>query len=286
VKLRLLFLAGLVGACGSAGRTGFEQDADGGSGDPGPHGSIHAAEDAGTSPSSHDGGKDSGAKDSGAKKDSGGSVDSGATLDAGITPDAGATADTGSTSTDAGAAPETGSTWTGPITGGSCISGATGATAIRVGWVNAAGKAQATYDVNGLPDKSRWKVGAYGYSVGFSASFVDPYLGPGGVQLDGSDFIDIELSTAGLSVIHSATLSIYGRSYNTTTSGSFEWQTFDGQGSAPSGVVSNAAPYTWTSADATTEFSPNDNGVLLRIKAGPPSDALVVNKIELCIDAD
>jgi hypothetical protein len=35
----------------------------------------------------------------------------------------------------------------------------------------------------------------------------------------------------------------------------------------------------------TTEISPGDDGVLLRIKAGPSSGALVVNRIELCMEA-
>jgi hypothetical protein len=174
---------------------------------------------------------------------------------------------------------------TGIITGGPCISGAAGATAYRVRWANGGGTAYPVYEVNGLPDHSRDHTGAYGYQIGFTASWVDPFLGDGGVQLDDSDFIDIELSTAGVSSISSATLSIYGRSYNTTASGSFNWQTFDGVGSTPDNFVSNVAPYQWYSADMTTEISPGDNGVLLRIKAGPNSDSLVVNRIELCLVA-
>ncbi len=81
------------------------------------------------------------------------------------------------------------------------------------------------------------------------------------------------------------TLAIFGRSFSTTTSGSFSWQTFDGTGSSPWGTVANSAPYEWYAADATTEFSPGDGGVLLRIRAGPPSDALIVNRVEVCFDA-
>jgi hypothetical protein len=173
----------------------------------------------------------------------------------------------------------------GIITGGLCISGAGGATAYRVRWANSGGTAYPVYEVNGLPDHSRDHTAAYGYQIGFTAAFVDPYLGDGGVQLDDSDFIDIELSTAGVSAISTATLSIYGRSYNTTASGSFNWQTFDGVGSTPDNFVSNVAPYQWYSADMTTEISPGDDRVLLRIKAGPNSDSLVVNRIELCFVA-
>jgi hypothetical protein len=171
----------------------------------------------------------------------------------------------------------------GVITGGPCSSGAPGATAYRIRWANGGGSAYAVYEVNGLPDKSRDHTGAYGYQIGFTPSYVDPFLAQGGLQLDSSDFIDIEISTLGVSQITQATLAIYGRSYNTTASGSFNWQTFDGLGETPTNFVSNVAPYAWYGADMTTELSPGDNGVLLRIKAGPSSDALVVNRVELCI---
>ena len=171
------------------------------------------------------------------------------------------------------------------LTGGPCLSGAPGSTAYRVRWLDAGGTAQVSYEVNGLPDKSRDHTGAYGYQIGFKPSFVDPFLGAGGLQLNSSSFVDIELSTKGLTSIQSATLSILGRSYNTTTSGSFHWQTFDGVGAAPSGLVHNSAPYEWYSADMSSELSPGDDGVLLRIKAGPPSGSLVVHRIELCMEA-
>ncbi len=173
----------------------------------------------------------------------------------------------------------------GVLTGGPCISGATGATAYRVRWIDAGGAAQVVYEVNGLPDTSRDHTGAYGYTIPFTPSFVDPFLGEGGLLLNSSSFVDIELSTAGVDAIDTATLSIYGRSFNVTTSGSFNWQTFSGFGSAPTNLVSNVAPYAWYSADMTTEIEPGDDGVLLRIKAGPSSNSLVVNRIELCMEA-
>jgi hypothetical protein len=142
-----------------------------------------------------------------------------------------------------------------------------------------------SYEVEGLPDHSSFKVGAYGYSFGFTPQFVDPFLGVGGLQLDSSDFVDVNLSTVGLSTITSATLSIFGRSFDTTASGSFNWQTFDGKGSTPDDFVSNVAPYEWYSADMTTEIMPGESGALLRIKAGPSSGALVVSQIELCLEA-
>ena len=111
-------------------------------------------------------------------------------------------------------------------------------------------------------------------------------LGAGGVALDDSDFIDIELSTVGVTTITSATLSIFGRSYDVDTSGSFNWQTFVDTGSAPTDLVSNVAPYAWYSADMTSALAPGDDGALIRIKAGPSSDSLVVNQIELCVQAN
>jgi hypothetical protein len=176
----------------------------------------------------------------------------------------------------------------GPIHGGPCTSGTAGATALRVHWADGGGTAYVDQLIDGLPDTSRDHAGAYGYQIGFTAAYVDPFLGPGGVQLDDSDFIDLELSTAGLASIDRATLSIYGRSYGTTTSGSFSWMTFDGDGAGATATdfVSNVAPYVWYSADMTAELTAGDAGALIRIKAGPSSDSLVVNQIELCVVAN
>jgi hypothetical protein len=175
----------------------------------------------------------------------------------------------------------------GPITGGPCISGHAGATAYRIRWAgNGSGStAYPVYEMNGLPDHSRDHAGAYGYQIGFTPRWDDPFLGVGGLVLDGSSFVDLELTTAGLSSISNATLSIFGRSFNTTASGGFSWQTFDGVGQTPSNFVSNSAPYQWYSADMTTEISPGDNGVLIRIKAAGGSGSLIVNRIELCFTA-
>ena len=172
------------------------------------------------------------------------------------------------------------------ITGGPCVSGMPGAAGYRIRWANGGSTTYPIYEVNGLPDHSRDHAGAYGYQIGFTASFVDTFLAQGGLQLDGSDFVDLEITTAGISSISHATLSIYGRSYNTTASGSFNWQTFVGTGESPTNLVSNSAPYQWYSADMTTEIAPNDASTLIRIKAGPNSDALVVNRIELCLQAN
>ena len=173
----------------------------------------------------------------------------------------------------------------GIITGGPCASGIAGAAAYRIRWAQSGSSAYVVYEKNGLPDKTPDHAGAYGYQIGFTPSYVDPFLAQGGLQLDGSCFVDIDLSTEGITSITRATLSLYGRSFNTTASGSFNWQTFEGTGSTPTNFVSNVAPYQWYSADMTTEISPGDGGVKIRIKAGPNSGSLVVNKIELCMQA-
>jgi hypothetical protein len=223
-------------------------------------------------------------------------------VDSGTTATDSSVVDTGTTATDTGkvdtAAVDTGSAVdtapidtgpTGPITGGPCLSGAKGQTALRVRFYNGGGKPTVSYEVWGLPDKSRQKVGVFGYTIPYS---VPPWAdgaglagAEGGLQLDSSNFIDIELSTKLLSSVSSATLSIYGRSYAVSTSGSFNWQTFKGTGATPSSSMTNVPPYKWNPGDATTAIVANDGGILLRIKAGPASNSLVVNRIELCLEA-
>lgn len=197
--------------------------------------------------------------------------------------DGGTGGDGGSTGMDGGTG---GDAPVGVITGGPCLSGQAGKTAYRVRWAKSGSTAYVVYEVNGLPDKTRDHTAAYGYQIGFQPQYVDPFLAEGGLQLDGSSFVDIEISTVGVAQIASAKLALYGRSFNTTASGSFNWQTFDGTGATPTNSVSNVAPYAWYAGDMTTEIEPGDNGVLLRIKAGPNSGSLVVNRIELCVQAN
>jgi hypothetical protein len=202
------------------------------------------------------------------------------------------TVDTGTATVDTGTAiKDTGTVVTdtstgGPITGGPCVSGTAGATAFRVSFYNGGGKPTVSYDKWGLPDKARQKVSVYGYTIPYTVpGWADPFLGEGGLQLDSSNFIDIELSTSGLSSVKSVTLSLYGRSYSTGTSGSFTWQTSKGTGATPSGSMSNAAPYKWWPGTVVGAIVAGDAGILLRIKAGGPSGSVVVNKIELCMEA-
>ncbi len=174
---------------------------------------------------------------------------------------------------------------TGPATGG-CVSGATGTWVARARWTGSGSGSRATvsYEVNTLPDASRWRMSAYGRSIGYTPVFSDVFLGAGGLELGSSNFIDVELSTAGIASLAGVTLALYGRSYNTTASGSFAWQTALGTGAAPSGLVANSAPYQWYRADISRVIRTGDGGLLLRITAGPPSGALVVNRVEICFD--
>ena len=142
------------------------------------------------------------------------------------------------------------------------------------------------YDLNDLPDSSRWHVSAASRSFSYTPVFDDPFLGDGGLDLSGTVFMDVELSTVGLSSIRNVTIAIRGRSFNTTASGSFHWMTFSGSGAAPTNLVANSAPYEWYGADATSAFVTGDGGALLRIMPGPSSNSLVVASVEICFDAD
>ncbi len=141
------------------------------------------------------------------------------------------------------------------------------------------------YELNNLPDTSNWHVGAYSQNIGYTPKFDDTFLAQGGLDLEGTAFIDVDMSTVGLSSIKNVTLAIYGRSFNTTASGSFTWQTFKGTGASPYGGVANSAPYQWYQANATAAFTAGDGGILLRIKPAGPSGALIVNRVEVCFDA-
>ena len=170
---------------------------------------------------------------------------------------------------------------------GGCISGATGNYAARFRWAGngPSSRAYVQYDLNNFPDASRWKAGAYSRgAVGYQPVFTDTFLGVGGLEMGGTVFMDVELSTARLSTIRKVSLAILGRSFNTTAGGSFSWQSFDDTGATPSGFVSNVAPYRWYVADATAAFRPGNAGVLLRISPGGPSGTLIVSRVEICID--
>ena len=146
-----------------------------------------------------------------------------------------------------------------------------------------AGSSSARIDAFGLPDSSNWDVGP-----AYSTSYTDDLHG-GGLEIGSGNWILIRFSLVGLSHINSATLSVYGRSYNTGSSGSFDaWSPIYGSISSPTDSVSNAWPYAWTSVDYTANVQIGDPPGLtgIRLSAGPSSDDLIMNTVELCIDGD
>ncbi|MBX3251420.1 MAG: hypothetical protein KF901_29855 [Myxococcales bacterium] len=171
---------------------------------------------------------------------------------------------------------------------GDCISGASGTHAVRFRWggSGSGSTAYVMYERNQLPDTSRWRVRALSSNIGYTPVFTDVFLGEGGLDLGGTVFIDVELSTLGLGAVRNATIAVYGRSFHTTSSGSFTWQTFSGTGASPSGSVANSAPYQWYRANATAALPGGNGSTLLRLRAGPPSSRLVVNRVEICFDAE
>jgi hypothetical protein len=141
------------------------------------------------------------------------------------------------------------------------------------------------YEANTLPDTSRWHVSAGSSSIGYTPIFADVFLGPGGLDLEGTNFIDVELSTAGLGTIQGVTIALLGRSYDTTASGSFSWQTASGTGASPTSSISNTTPYRWYGANATAALPAGQANALLRLRPGPASNAVVVSRVEICFDA-
>lgn len=156
--------------------------------------------------------------------------------------------------------------------------GATGFTAFRFKY---SGSTSASVEAFGLPDRSNFEaVPAY------ATSFVDAMNG-GGINISGGNWLLIRYSVVGLSRISGATLSIYGRSYSVSSSGSFEaWSPIYGSKSTPANSFSNAWPYRWSSLDFTGLVAIGDPPGLtgIRLYARPGSSNLVINTVELCID--
>lgn len=221
---------------------------------------------------SEGGGGNDAAADSGAGNDA--TTDGGAGNDGGSGNDA-ATPTDGGTGNDGGVKLDSGP----PLLGPPCTHGPG-----FIAWkFHYNGSTSASTDVYSLPDSSNWEaVPAYPNST----SWTDAIHG-GGIDMASGNWILIRFSVAGLSQIKSATLSMYGRSYNTTTSGSFEaWSPIYGSIFAPTNSISNAWPYQWKSVDYTANVQVGDTPGLtgIRFKAGPSSYDLVINTVELCID--
>lgn len=218
-------------------------------------------------------GDDGGAPTDASKKD--GASDSGPTTDASVGD--GSTSDDGST-TDGSSSVDAGKDSGPPLLGPPCTHGP--------GWIawkfHYNGSTSAITDVYSLPDKSNWEaVPAYPNS----ASWADSIHG-GGINIGSGNWILIRYSVVGLTQIKKATLSMYGRSYNTTTSGSFNaWSPLYGDNPSPTNSISNAWPYAWTTIDfagVKVGDSPGLTGI--RFYSGPNSSNLIINTVELCID--
>lgn len=144
------------------------------------------------------------------------------------------------------------------------------------------GSTSASIDALGLPDRSNFEA-----VPARSTSFTDALHG-GGIEIASGNWLLIRFSLVGLTTIRSATFSVYGRSYNTTASGSFQaWSPIHGSISSPTNSISNAWPYTWTSVDYRANVDVSDPPGLtgIRLYAGPSSSDLVINTVELCLDA-
>lgn len=144
------------------------------------------------------------------------------------------------------------------------------------------GSTSASIDALGLPDRSNFEA-----VPARSTSFTDALHG-GGIEIASGNWILIRFSVVGLTSIRGATLSIYGRSYNTGASGSFDaWSPIYGSITSPTNSISNAWPYTWTSVDYSGNVKVGDAPGLtgIRLYAGPSSNNLVINTVELCLDA-
>lgn len=139
----------------------------------------------------------------------------------------------------------------------------------------------AIVDAFGLSDSSNWEA-----TPVYSTSVVDSGNG-GGLEIASGNWILIRYSVVGLTQINAASFSVYGRSYDTTTSGSFEaWTPLYGSASSPTDSVSNAWPYAWTTVDFTGFVQVGDDPGLtgVRLYAGPNSNDLAIHAVELCID--
>ena len=165
--------------------------------------------------------------------------------------------------------------------------GRDGTRAVRFRWTGSGSGSTASvvYEANTLPDTSRWHVSAANSTIGFTPVFVDPFLGSGGLDLEGDVFIDVEISTAGLSTIARATIAIFGRSYNTTTSGSFTWQTFNGTVPPRPTSSPTSLPTAGTAPTRRPRSGPARAGRWSGCAPARHRMRSSVNRVEICFDA-
>lgn len=165
------------------------------------------------------------------------------------------------------------------ISGPPCVNGP-GFAAFRFHY-DSSGSQSPVLDAFGLPDSSNWEAVPV-----YSTSIVDPGNG-GGLEIGQGNWILIRYSLAGLHQIHGARFSVFGRSYDTTASGSFDaWSPIYGDAPSPPDSVSNAWPYAWTTIDYSGHLAVGDDPGLtgIRLYSGPSSNTLVIHAVELCID--
>ena len=140
------------------------------------------------------------------------------------------------------------------------------------------GSTSARLEAIGLPDKT------FSASAVRATSYTDELHG-GGIELGSGNWLLILYSFAGLTHVNSATLAVYGRSYSTGSSGSFEaWSPAGPSISSPVNSVSNAWPYTWTAIDFTPIADPTLMPYGIRLYPRGSSSNLVISTVELCID--
>jgi hypothetical protein len=217
-------------------------------------------------------------EDGGAASDA--SIDADAAIDAdGGTGDDGMDADASDGDASDDAADATLDASDGGIVGPPCMWGS-GWTAWRFHY-DANDGTNAILDVYSLPDNSNWEA-----VPAFPTQFDDGLHG-GGLSLGSGNWILIRYSVAGLTQINGATLTVYGRSYDVSASGSYDaWAPLYGDDAAPTDSLSNAWPYSSDSIDFTGSVHVGDDPNLtgIRLYSGPSSNSLIVNTVELCID--
>jgi hypothetical protein len=167
------------------------------------------------------------------------------------------------------------------VSGPPCLNGP-GFAAFRFHY-DTSGSQSPIVDAFGLPDSSNWEA-----TPVYSTSIVDPGNG-GGLEIGSGNWILIRYSLVGLHQINGARFSVFGRSYDTTASASFDaWSPIYGDAPSPTDSVSNAWPYAWTTVDYTGHLAIGDDPGLtgIRLYSGPSSNTLVIHAVELCIDGN
>ena len=267
--MKWLLVLALVG-CAEVGPAAHRNVTDGGIGSAGGDGSGNGSD--GGSPSDAGSGSDANGSESDLASGSGNDLASAHDLSTSGAPDL-----SGGGSPDLAAKPDLSSVSSGPP----CLNGP-GFAAFRFHY-DTSGSQSPIVDAFGLPDSSNWEA-----TPVFSTSIVDPGNG-GGLEIGSGNWILIRYSLVGLHQINGARFSLFGRSYDTTASGSFDaWSPIYGDAPSPTDSVSNAWPYAWTTIDYTGHLAIGDDPGLtgIRLYSGPSSDTLVIHAVELCIDGN